>query len=358
MFVRRKINKSGSISIYVVDKSRGRYDTVKSFGAVATSAEADLLENKARQYIRELTGELEMQFGEMDEAQLEAYAATLDGGRIELAGPELLYGELFDRLGLQSGAGEGDALLFRHMVICRLFNPGSKLRTSGYVNRYLGTVPDAFSIYRCIDSLHLTDYPSHDAEAASCHLFQLLFEAPVKADGEIPAKARGPKPRQPRIGIALLLASDGMPVACRIHLKSQLSKDRRGATLDRFARKYGATGRVPVSEDTGPLREAFRMNRLDLQVRPYRRRAKGRVEGHLCVCLAALAVQTELERLLREDGSGITLEQVREEAARMFRLNYVSPYTGRPKSVLLPMNSLQQKLYGLIHPVSQDQKYL
>ena len=40
MFVRRKINKSGSISIYVVDKSRGRYDIVKSFGAVATSAEA------------------------------------------------------------------------------------------------------------------------------------------------------------------------------------------------------------------------------------------------------------------------------------------------------------------------------
>ena len=349
MFVRRKINKSGSISIYVVDKSRGRYDIVKSFGAVATSAEADLLENKARQYIRELTGELEMQFGEMDEAELHVYAATLDSGRIELAGPELLFGEIFDRLGLQAGAGDGDGMLFRHMVICRLFNPGSKLRTSGYVSRYLGTAPDAFSIYRCLDSLHLTDYPSHDTEAASCHLFQLLFESPVKADGEIPAKARGPKPRQPRIEIALLLAADGSPVACRIPMKKQLSRERREATLGRLARKFGATGQVPVLEETGALREAFRMNRLDLQVRPYRRRAKGRVEGHLCVCLAALAVQTELERLLVSEGSGITMEQVREEAARMFRLNYISPYTGRPKSVLLPMNPVQKKLYDLIH---------
>ena len=100
------------------------------------------------------------------------------------------------------------------------------------------------------------------------------------------------------------------------------------------------------------------MNRLDLQVRPYRRRAKGRVEGHLCICLAALAVRTELERLLQAEGSGITMEQVREEAARMFRLNYISPYTGRPKSVLLPMNPLQKRLYDLIHSVRQDQKYL
>ena len=50
MFVRRQLNKSGSVSIYVVDKSRGRYDVVKSFGSARTAAGADLLENKAREW--------------------------------------------------------------------------------------------------------------------------------------------------------------------------------------------------------------------------------------------------------------------------------------------------------------------
>ena len=120
MFVRRKSNKSGSISIYVVDKSRGRYTVVKSFGTVRTEAAADLLENKAREWVREQEGDPETLFDRMDEAQLRDYAATLPEGRLELAGPELLYGELFDRLGL----GVGKEPLFRHLVLCRVFAGG------------------------------------------------------------------------------------------------------------------------------------------------------------------------------------------------------------------------------------------
>ena len=62
MFVRRKTNRSGSISVHVVDKSGGGYKVIKTFGTASTSYEADLLENKARQYIRERTGQLESLF--------------------------------------------------------------------------------------------------------------------------------------------------------------------------------------------------------------------------------------------------------------------------------------------------------
>ncbi|MGX8707309.1 MAG: hypothetical protein ACSW72_00995, partial [Bacteroidales bacterium] len=146
MFVRRKINPSGSISVTVVDKSHGRYEVIKSFGAVKTAAEADLLENRAREFVREQTGEPETLFGGMSEAQLRDYAATLDQGRIELAGPELVYGSLFDRLGL----GEGRDSLFRHMVICRLFDPGNKLRTINYLRRYLGEIREPAEIYAVV----------------------------------------------------------------------------------------------------------------------------------------------------------------------------------------------------------------
>ena len=52
MFVRRKVNKSGSISVHVVDKARGKYRVVKVFGPVESEQEVARLERQARTYIR------------------------------------------------------------------------------------------------------------------------------------------------------------------------------------------------------------------------------------------------------------------------------------------------------------------
>ena len=43
--------------------------------------------------------------------------------------------------------------MFRHLVICRLFNPGSKLRTVEYLRRYLNVDYDVESIYKFLDNL-------------------------------------------------------------------------------------------------------------------------------------------------------------------------------------------------------------
>jgi len=347
MFVRRQINKSGSISISVVDKSRGRYEVVKSFGAVRSAAEADLLENRAREFVREQTGEPTL-FGGMSEAQLRDCAALLDQGRVELAGPELLFGAVFDRLGL----GKGFDGHFRHLVICRLFSPGSKRRTVDYLRRYLGQAPDESELYRYVDGLRLNGYPDGKDERradACCQLFTLDYAPARKADGKAPAKSRGPKPRMPRVRLALLLSREGSPLACRI-LDKDLSESRLQATLRRFASKSGVSSFRVVRDADPLLEEAFRMNKMDLQFRPFCRRMKGRIEGHLCVCMAAYAIQVEWTRLLRDNGCEISLDQLREAAATMFRLNYISPYTKRPKSVLVQMTPLQKRLFDLVHP--------
>ena len=125
MFVRRKVNRSGSISVHVVDKSRGGFKVIKTFGTASTAYEADLLENKARQYIREQTGQLENLFGDPGEEILNAFLAGLHNAQIQVAGPELIFGSLYDRIGYGTIENE----LFRHLVICRLFNPDSNLGT-------------------------------------------------------------------------------------------------------------------------------------------------------------------------------------------------------------------------------------
>jgi hypothetical protein len=52
MFPRKKRNRTGTISVVVVDKSRGGFKEVKSFGVAKTEEEADLLYAKASEWVR------------------------------------------------------------------------------------------------------------------------------------------------------------------------------------------------------------------------------------------------------------------------------------------------------------------
>ena len=68
-----------------------------------------------------------------------AYDKVLAGLRqsqLRLVGPELIYGTLFDRIGYDK-VNTADNDLFRALAITRLYHPGSKLRTSEYMERFI-----------------------------------------------------------------------------------------------------------------------------------------------------------------------------------------------------------------------------
>ena len=95
MFVRRKHNKSGTSSIQVVAKVDGKYRVQKSFGSSQDETVLASLEQKAKQLANE------HEFGEDLFAPDGAaeYDAIIAGiGR--LVGPDLIYGRLFDKIGL------------------------------------------------------------------------------------------------------------------------------------------------------------------------------------------------------------------------------------------------------------------
>ena len=52
MFLRKKPNKTGTVSVQVIDKSTGKYKVIKSFGVGRTKYEVSVLEVKARQFIQ------------------------------------------------------------------------------------------------------------------------------------------------------------------------------------------------------------------------------------------------------------------------------------------------------------------
>jgi len=149
MFVRKKPNKSGSFSIQVVAKTRSRKQKViKSIGCSKDPKEIDRLMAEGRDYIARHHEPFLPGIDE-EETGFERFLGQLNNSQIQVVGPELVFGRLYDRIGYDRIPSD----MFRHMVICRLFNPGSKLKTVDYLERYLHVRYSLSKVYRFLDDL-------------------------------------------------------------------------------------------------------------------------------------------------------------------------------------------------------------
>ena len=149
MFVRKKPNKSGSVSVQVVAKTRSRRQKViKSIGSSKDPKEIECLMAEGRDYINRHHEPLLPGIDE-EEIGFERFLGQLNNSQIQVVGPELVFGRLYDRIGYDKISSE----MFRHMVICRLFNPGSKMKTVDYLERYLHVRYSLSKVYRFLDDL-------------------------------------------------------------------------------------------------------------------------------------------------------------------------------------------------------------
>jgi len=149
MYVRRKPNKTGTVSVQVVSKHTGKYQVLRSFGIGRTEQEVLRLEEHARQFISQQGGFVGELFADEDEVRLEDFLSTINNTAVQVIGPELIFGGLYDKIGYGAIKSE----MFRHLVISRLFSPGSKLKTIDYLERYQGIVYSTDKIYRFLDML-------------------------------------------------------------------------------------------------------------------------------------------------------------------------------------------------------------
>lgn len=151
MFIRKKPNKSGTVSVQVIQKTKSRKQrVVKSLGSAHPSDTAALetLVQQASSFIQEMEGPSLPHIYE-DEDVIDGFVSNLNNAQVQVAGPELVFGTLYDRIGY----GAIRNRMFRNIVICRLFNPGSKLKTVDYMERYLHVTYSVDQIYRFLDNL-------------------------------------------------------------------------------------------------------------------------------------------------------------------------------------------------------------
>jgi len=149
MFIRKKPNKSGSISVQIILKERGRYRVLESVGVGRNEQEISTLLLKACALVKHHQKQPEL-FTDEEEATYDSIFSALGNDHIQVIGPELIYGKLFDRIGYN----RINELMFRHLVITRLYNPGSKLKAVEYLRNYLGIDTEIQDVYRFLDRLN------------------------------------------------------------------------------------------------------------------------------------------------------------------------------------------------------------
>ena len=101
-------------------------------------------------------------------------------------------------------------------------------------------------------------------------------------------------------------------------------------------------------KDLWHIEKAFRMSKTDLRIRPIYHRLRERIEAHICIAFTAYTVYKELERVLYENNSSISLKKAAEITHNMYQVDYELPDSKHRKSVLLKMDEQQQELYDLV----------
>ena len=99
------------------------------------------------------------------------------------------------------------------------------------------------------------------------------------------------------------------------------------------------------------IEKAFRMSKTDLRIRPIYHRLKKRIEAHICISFTAYCIYKELERVLYEEKSTLSLKKAAEITHNMYQITYTLPESKHTKSRLLNMNEEQTELYTLVNKI-------
>jgi transposase len=512
MYIRRKHNKTGTTSLQVVSKAGGKYKVVRSFGIGRTEEEMVRLEEHARQFISEQEGFAGELFADEDEVRLKGFVSTLQNTQVQVVGPELIFGCLYERIGYGTIKNE----LFRHLVVSRLFSPGSKLKTIDYLERFQGIIYSKDKIYRFLDRLcekekreektgikaeieriafeHTKRVLRGKIRVAFYDMTTLYFEASDEDDLRKTGFSKDGKYQCPQIFLGLLTTIGGNPLGYEIFegnifeghtfipvlqniekkyslgkpvvvadagllserncralensgytyilgarvknstaiLKEQVlgfnlkngeakaikqdngtrlivSMSEKRAKKDKHNREKGLArlqkriksgkltkssinnrgynkylkleGEITIRLDTEKfaadaawdgikayvtntklsakkvienygnlwyIERAFRMNKTDLRIRPIYHHLRNRIEGHICICFTAYTVLLEMERMLKQAKSAITLKRAQELTKTMYQLTYRLPKSRLTKTKILGMNCEQQHLYDMV----------
>lgn len=259
MYIRKKKNKSGTVSIQIIDKSKGKYTVVRTIGKAKDLNEIERLFVKAKHLLCNNENIQTPLFKTIlpADAIVENFLDTLVSTHIHTIGPELIFGTIFDRIGYNIIPES----MFRHLVIARLVYPTSKLKTVDYLERYQNIFTNSDIIYRFLDKLHksyknIVEKISYEHTKKTLGIISvvfydmttLYFEAEDEDDLRKIGFSKDGKFQCPQIMIGLLVSEGGYPIGYDIFEGNTYEGKTLVPILQNFRKKYGFNKPIVVAD--------------------------------------------------------------------------------------------------------------
>lgn len=258
MFVRKKKNKSGTVSIQIIDKKNG-YRVVHTIGCSDNKDEIERLLLEGQQIIQVVPEGQQWLFSckSKEELVIENFVGNISNAQIHTIGPEIIFGVLFDRIGFNKIPDK----LFRYITIARLAYPVSKLKTIDYLYRYRGISVSVDSIYLFMDKFNKR-YKEKVGEIAYQHtkrrlgtisivfydMTTLYFEAEDEDDLRKVGFSKDGKFENPQILLGLLVGEQGLPIGYDIFEGNKFEGHTLIPILNKIQTTYGFKKPVVVAD--------------------------------------------------------------------------------------------------------------
>jgi len=259
MFIRQKKNKSGSFSIQIVKKEGRRNKVLKTIGVAKTTQEVELLKRIANFELDKLIQQPSL-FIEQEDLTIDAFVSSLYNENIQLVGPDLVFGSLFDTIGYMNSLK--DTSYLKALVISRLVMPGSKLRTVEYLHRHAKINVGVHAIYKYMNKLteavintiqsitfnYTKKILNNQIGLVFYDMTTLYFETDKEDQLRKIGYSKDGKHQHPQIMIGLLVSTNGYPIAYQVFEGNTAETKTLVPAIEQICERYGIEKPIIVAD--------------------------------------------------------------------------------------------------------------
>lgn len=252
MFVRRKKNSSGSVSVQIIKKINRTNKVIKTIGSSKDPDEINRLFQKGLYELPRLYGAT--LFDEISQFEIN----QLGNDNIRVVGPELVFGKIFHYIGFTAINDP----LFKALCISRITHPGSKLQLSKYLRENNQEDISEDRIYYFMDRLH-TKYKSQIEDISFQHTKRILggeigivfydmttiyFESDQPDEFRETGFSKDGKHQHPQIYLGLLIGKNGYPIGYDVFEGSIYEGHTLIPILERFEKRFNLQKPIVVAD--------------------------------------------------------------------------------------------------------------
>ena len=250
MFVRKKKNKSGLVSVQIIDKSRKKYKVLKTIGSSSEDSEIERMYLQGKKWIAIQCGAVDMfEILAREREEKHVTERLLDNiENILINGTQLILNQVFKLVGFDVI----DDDILRHLVIARLCQPLSKVGTVDYLKSYFDEDIELNHIYRYLDRLYNNQQEKiqqisveHTRKVLGGKIglvfydvTTLYFETDYSDDLREKGFSKDGKHTQPQVVLGLLVSGNGYPLSFSLFNGSQYEGRTMLPIVEDFVQRF------------------------------------------------------------------------------------------------------------------------